>query len=248
MLGLLLRSPQRRATSSGSVSLNSPWPPSHAMQPTLARSASSSSRNCHSWICPLPAGRGASQPRARWGRPKVGEEVRRETDPARGKRCSRGKGYVQLCGWAQLGRLAREGLSGKAVPAATPLGHNENTAHLGGRSPAGAWPCQNWGHGAEHRLLCVEAVARQRAVALGDEQGPAIGPYCHLGRESSFRAGPAQPQRVDCPGGGPATSQLDHIQRSREKRRLATGPPPATAQGLGPKGAQLLGSLRWGKR
>ena len=55
MLGLLLRSPQRRATSSGSVSLNSPVVPSHVMHDALPESDSSSSRNCHSWICPLPA-------------------------------------------------------------------------------------------------------------------------------------------------------------------------------------------------
>lgn len=55
MLGLLLRSPQRRATSSGSVILNSPLVPSHVMQLALELSESSSRRNCHSWICPLPA-------------------------------------------------------------------------------------------------------------------------------------------------------------------------------------------------
>lgn len=54
MLGLLLRSPHRRATSSGSVSLNSPFEPSHAIQDELDESESSSSRNCQSWTCPPP--------------------------------------------------------------------------------------------------------------------------------------------------------------------------------------------------
>ena len=56
MFGLFLRSPQRLATSSGSTSLNSPLLPSHAMQELLLGSESSSNRNCHSWICPLPVG------------------------------------------------------------------------------------------------------------------------------------------------------------------------------------------------
>lgn len=64
MLGLLFRSPQRRATSSGSISLNSPFVPSQAMQFRLARSDSSSSRNCHSWICPLPARPGPGKVKA----------------------------------------------------------------------------------------------------------------------------------------------------------------------------------------
>ena len=55
MFGLLFRSPQRRATSSGSISLNSPFVPSQPIQLMLPLSASSSSRNCHSWIWPLPA-------------------------------------------------------------------------------------------------------------------------------------------------------------------------------------------------
>lgn len=54
MLGLLLRSPQRLATSSGSMILNSPDVPSQVMTSLLAGSASSSSRNCHSWIWPDP--------------------------------------------------------------------------------------------------------------------------------------------------------------------------------------------------
>ena len=54
MFGLFLRSPHRRATSSGSVSLNSPLLPSHAMKLALDGSDKSSSKNCHSWICPLP--------------------------------------------------------------------------------------------------------------------------------------------------------------------------------------------------
>ena len=54
MFGLDFRSPQRRATSSGSVSLNSPFVPSHVMQFALDESDSSSSKNCHSWICPEP--------------------------------------------------------------------------------------------------------------------------------------------------------------------------------------------------
>lgn len=54
MLGLLLRSPHRRATSSGSVSLNSPFDPSHAMQDELDESESSSSKNCQSWTWPPP--------------------------------------------------------------------------------------------------------------------------------------------------------------------------------------------------
>ena len=56
MLGLFLRSPHRLATSSGSTSLNSPLFPSHAMQLLLFGSDRSSSRNCQSWICPLPVG------------------------------------------------------------------------------------------------------------------------------------------------------------------------------------------------
>uniref|UniRef100_A0A182JGF2 Uncharacterized protein n=1 Tax=Anopheles atroparvus TaxID=41427 RepID=A0A182JGF2_ANOAO len=55
MFGLDFRSPQRRATSSGSVSLNSPFVPSQVMQVAFAESLSSSSRNCHSWIWPEPA-------------------------------------------------------------------------------------------------------------------------------------------------------------------------------------------------
>ncbi|VEN63546.1 unnamed protein product [Callosobruchus maculatus] len=55
MLGLALRSPHRRATSSGSVSRNSPSPPCHAMTAAFDESESSSSRNCHSWIWPPPA-------------------------------------------------------------------------------------------------------------------------------------------------------------------------------------------------
>ena len=54
MLGLLFRSPHRRATSSGSTSLNSPFIPSHVIQLALPLSESSSNRNCHNWICPLP--------------------------------------------------------------------------------------------------------------------------------------------------------------------------------------------------
>lgn len=54
MFGFDLRSPQRLATSSGSVSLNSPFVPSHVMQPALPESLNSSSKNCHSWICPEP--------------------------------------------------------------------------------------------------------------------------------------------------------------------------------------------------
>lgn len=55
MLGLDLRSPQRLATSSGSISLNSPPGPSQQIHPALLESASSSSRNCHNCICPEPA-------------------------------------------------------------------------------------------------------------------------------------------------------------------------------------------------
>nr|CAI5842293.1 unnamed protein product [Callosobruchus analis] len=55
MLGLALRSPHRRATSSGSVSRNSPSPPCHAITAAFDESESSSSRNCHSWIWPPPA-------------------------------------------------------------------------------------------------------------------------------------------------------------------------------------------------
>lgn len=54
MLGLLLRSPHLRATSSGSVSLNSPFEPSHAMHEELDESERSSSRNCQSWTWPPP--------------------------------------------------------------------------------------------------------------------------------------------------------------------------------------------------
>lgn len=54
MFGLDFRSPQRLATSSGSVSLNSPLVPSHVIQAALAESLNSSSRNCHSWIWPEP--------------------------------------------------------------------------------------------------------------------------------------------------------------------------------------------------
>lgn len=54
MLGLDLRSPQRRATSSGSVNLNSPFVPSQVMQPALLESLNSSSKNCHNCIWPDP--------------------------------------------------------------------------------------------------------------------------------------------------------------------------------------------------
>lgn len=54
MFGLALRSPQRRATSSGSMSLNSPFVPSHIINSALDESASSSNKNCHNWICPDP--------------------------------------------------------------------------------------------------------------------------------------------------------------------------------------------------
>ena len=50
IFGFDLRSPQRRATSSGSAILNSPFVPSHVMQLALLLSDRSSSRNCHSWI------------------------------------------------------------------------------------------------------------------------------------------------------------------------------------------------------
>ena len=51
MVGLLLRSPQRRATSGGSVILNSQSDLLvHLMQVWLSLSVSSSRRNCHSWI------------------------------------------------------------------------------------------------------------------------------------------------------------------------------------------------------
>nr|CAH0106033.1 unnamed protein product [Daphnia galeata] len=46
MLGLALRFPHWRATSSGSSNLNSPWLPSHAIQAAFdCGSASNSSRN-----------------------------------------------------------------------------------------------------------------------------------------------------------------------------------------------------------
>ncbi len=49
------RSPQRRATSSGSINLNSPFEPSHAIIFEFAlASAKSSSKNCHNWIWPVP--------------------------------------------------------------------------------------------------------------------------------------------------------------------------------------------------
>ena len=55
MFGLDLRSPHRRATSSGSINLNSPFEPSQAITLALAlASASSSRRNCHNWIWPVP--------------------------------------------------------------------------------------------------------------------------------------------------------------------------------------------------
>lgn len=42
--------PQRLATSSGSVILNSPFVPSQVMMVELLLSDSSSNKNCHSWI------------------------------------------------------------------------------------------------------------------------------------------------------------------------------------------------------
>lgn len=54
MFGLLFLSPHLRATSSGSVSLNSPFVPSQVMQPELDESDNSSNRNCQSCICPDP--------------------------------------------------------------------------------------------------------------------------------------------------------------------------------------------------
>lgn len=62
MLGLLLRSPHLRATSSGSVSLNSPFEPSHAMQEAFDESESSSRRNCQSWTWPPPTDPGPPFP------------------------------------------------------------------------------------------------------------------------------------------------------------------------------------------
>lgn len=54
MFGFDFLSPHRLATSSGSVSLNSPLVPSHVIQPAFAESLSSSNKNCHSWIWPEP--------------------------------------------------------------------------------------------------------------------------------------------------------------------------------------------------
>ena len=55
MLGLVLRKPHLRATSSGSISLNSPWLLSQEMYAEFeSGSDSSSSRNCHSCIWPEP--------------------------------------------------------------------------------------------------------------------------------------------------------------------------------------------------
>ena len=48
--------PHRRATSSGSVSLNSHSSPVQLMHPWHDRSVRSSSRNCHSCMGPLPVG------------------------------------------------------------------------------------------------------------------------------------------------------------------------------------------------
>lgn len=78
MLGLLLRAPQRRATSSGSVSLNSPLAPSHAIHDTLELSDRSSRRNCHSWICPLPAKKMISSVQNHWNEPLLYSDISRQ--------------------------------------------------------------------------------------------------------------------------------------------------------------------------
>jgi len=54
MFGLDFLSPHFLATSSGSVSLNSPLVPSQVMMAEFAASESSSRRNCHNWIWPEP--------------------------------------------------------------------------------------------------------------------------------------------------------------------------------------------------
>ena len=54
MFGLDFLSPHFLATSSGSVSLNSPFVPSHVIMALFAASDKSSSKNCQSWICPEP--------------------------------------------------------------------------------------------------------------------------------------------------------------------------------------------------
>lgn len=56
MVGLFLRWPHFWATSSGWFSLNSPSSPTQEMQSLASLSVSNSSRNCHSWICPLLPG------------------------------------------------------------------------------------------------------------------------------------------------------------------------------------------------
>ena len=54
MFGLDFLPPHFLATSSGSVSLNSPLVPSQVMIAELVASESNSSKNCQSWICPEP--------------------------------------------------------------------------------------------------------------------------------------------------------------------------------------------------
>ena len=72
MLGLDFLSPHFLATSSGSVSLNSPLVPSQAMMLALVESDKSSKRNCHNCIWPLPWD---TKPREVWHNMAYGSET-----------------------------------------------------------------------------------------------------------------------------------------------------------------------------
>lgn len=53
MVGLFFLCPHIWATISGLFSLNSPSSPTHWITSLHSLSVSNSSKNCHSWICPL---------------------------------------------------------------------------------------------------------------------------------------------------------------------------------------------------
>jgi hypothetical protein len=107
MLGLDFLSPHRRATSSGSVSLNSPLAPSHAMHVALDESARSSRRNCQSWTWPPPSGAPVGPPltppaapireHVRCRRPNLsGSQKSGDTDPVTCR-------PFPVCAWVSVG-------------------------------------------------------------------------------------------------------------------------------------------------